>query len=590
MTQLDSSEAPPKDVPIYQVVGLILGVVALKSAFVLSSLPSMWVWGDETLYYTTAYDLLHPGAAGVPHPGFLNYPPLTSLLIAPVHLIGLPSELGYPLALIILNLTQAIGVLAAYLIVFEIFGFKSRALLILLLVGPPAYMGFCLMSETLFVALYLWLLYFYVRQLKTERIVYAVAVGVLIAMMILTRKTGIGVFASVLASAAVGFLQRGTGGGLVWSRDMRRTWRLLRSHALTLGVAGSLVIGWKLILAYGIEAQYGYLGPVGYLERGLLPALASVDTFLLLMRKFLANLGYISLATYGVCVPLVIWGVFLRPPDGDEDRRELLQRLVFHVMVFALFAAFAAALHMFVNQSKPNVRYLMYGRYLEYFSPLLLALSFGFVAKAKQWRWSWRLAWLTAGLGMFVWMIVPFKFFSRPSVAPNNMGVGWIFGLAGDWPRLAAMLCPLVAVALVILMTAPVLGRGKTPRLLGYLAVLALALFNLSACASASAGKSQMFQRKFGAYSAFFANNDALIAAGIYVDRRILHKRRARRDRWAAKKVIGDHVSKVVVGNDPKPFLGKIPVLSPRRYDRHEVLFREERFSPKVYGGKVKNE
>ena len=575
------SAAGSKDLPVYQVAALIFGVVALKSAFVLSSLPSMWVWGDEILYYTTAYDLVHPGTEGVPHPGFMNYPPLTSVLIAPVHLLGLP-DLGYPLALVILNLTQAIGALAAFLIAFEIFGFKSRALLLLLLVGPPAYMGVCLMSENLFVALYLWLLYFYVRQLKTERLIYAVAVGVLIALMILTRKIGIGLFASVLASAGLAFL---------WSRDMDRYWRQWRCHGLTVLVAGCLVIGWRLILTYGFETEYGYLGPAGYLERGLLPALASVETTLLLARKILANLGYISLSTYGACVPLVLWCVFFKRPETDveENRRELLQRLVVHVLVFALFAAFAAALHMYVNKYKPNVRYLMYGRYLEYFSPFLLALGYGFVVTLRRWRRPWMPVGLTAGLGLFVLLILPLRFFSQPSVAPNNMGIGWIIGLGGDSPRWATLICPLVGLALVSLLTLPAFAGKKSTLRLSYLLVLSLALFNLSFAARLASEKSHTFERKFGIYSAFLAQDDLWISDQLFIDRRSFGKKRKRRNRWSARKVLADHIDKSVVGTNPLPYLGKMPVLSPRQYPDYEVLFQPAGYHNKIYGKKLES-
>ncbi len=571
-------EIGSKDVPGYQVAALVLAVLALKSAFVLSSLPSMWIWGDESLYYMTAYDLFHPGQAGVPHPGFMNYPPLTSVLIAPVHQLGLPSELGYPLSLVILGVIQAIGALAAYLTVFEIFGFKSRALLFLLLVGPPAYMGVCLMSETLFVALYLWLLYFFVRQLKTERAVYAVASGVLIALMILTRRTGIGLFASVLASAAFGFLgSRGSGS----SRPQ------LRCHGLTLLVAAGLVLGWRLLLTYGLEAGYGYLGPAGYLERGLLPARASIDALLLLAREFLANLGYVSLSTYGICVPLVLWCVFVQAPEpGEADRRELLRRLVVHVLVFALFAAFAAALHMYVNKHKSHVRYLMYGRYVEYFSPLLVALAFGLVARARRWSRSRGLVALTAGLGLVFYLVIPFRFFDRPSVTPNSMGVGWIFGLAGESARWAMAICPLLAIALAVFLTSDRFLRTKVPRTAGYLAVLCLALFNLKVAATSAAEKSQEFEQRFGTYSVFLAQDGELIADGIYVDRRSFGKRRKRRDRWAAKKALADHVGKVVVGNDPAPFLGKMPILSPRRFEGYEVLYQAEGFENRIYGAR----
>ncbi len=67
---------------LYNVLVLILVALAMKSFFVLNYMPSQWVWSDEVYYYTTAYDLVHLGQAGVPHPGFLNYPPMTSILIS----------------------------------------------------------------------------------------------------------------------------------------------------------------------------------------------------------------------------------------------------------------------------------------------------------------------------------------------------------------------------------------------------------------------------------------------------------------------------------------------------------------------------
>ncbi len=579
---MPSSGNSAKDVPGYQVAALILGVVALKAAFIFSSLPSMWIWADEGLYYTTAYDLFHPGSAGVPHPGFLNYPPLTSVLIAPVHFFDLPSELGYPLSLIILSLTQALGALAVYLTVVELFGFKSRALLALLLIGPPAYMGFCLMSETLFVALYLWLLYFYVRQLKTDRVIYAVIVGLLIAAMILTRRVGVGLFASVAASAVFAF---------IWTRDARRYWRQLGSHAVTLLVGGSLAIGWKLVLAHGFEARYGYLGASGYLERGFLPALASVDAFQALTQRFVANLGYISLSTYGVCVPLVLWHVFLRPgAEGEEERRELLQRLVFHVMIFALFAAFAAAVHMFVNKHKPSARYLMFGRYVEFFSPLLLALSFGLMAKARGWRWSWVPVSLAGALSLVLSLLIPSKVFVREGIAPNNMGLGWIVGLAGDSPGWAGAVGPIVAIVVVAFITSPFFSSSRPAKLAGCLSAFVLLSFNLAISLNVVADKSQKFHKKFGAYSAFLAENEELTADGLFIDDRIFNAKRKIRDRRVSKKVLVDHVAKAVVGRDVKPFLGKVPVFSPRRLDEYEILFREKGFSPKIYGEKKKRE
>ncbi len=570
----DSSQ----DVPFYQVLGLILIVLALKAVFILNSLPSMWIWADESLYYMTAYDLVHLGQAGVPHPGFLNYPPLTSVLISPLHWIGVPGDLGYRLSLIIMVAIQAIGALALYLTHFEIFGFKSRGLLLLLLVAPPAYMGFCLMSETPFVALFLWLLYFYVRQLKTDRLRYAVIVGVLIAAMILTRRVGVGLFASMAVSAALAFL---------WNRDRQHVLTQLRCHGISLLVAGALNFGWKLILEYGFGTGYGYLGPSGYLERGLLPALASFDAFVVLARKFLSNLSYISMSTWGVCVPLVLWCVFLKPLQGNEhrERRQLLQRLVLNVLLFALFAAFAAALHMFVNQHKPTARYMMFGRYVEYFSPLLLTLAFGFIARARKWRWSWSLVGLTAVLAVLPAWILPAVFFERLNIAPNNMGLSWIVGI-GVSREGAPWVLPIVAVALMALMVGLLRSGHRLSGPTAYGVILCLAVFNLSVAGRTIAEKSRTFQADFGAYSTFLSENPELLVDGMVLDQRILSKKRRKRNRWVAKKVLADHVDRVAVSRNIRPFLGKRLVLSPRRLDQYEILFQEEGFSPKIYGKK----
>lgn len=569
----------PQPHPSWQIAGLILAVLAVKSLFILVSLPSMWIWGDESLYYTTAYDLFHPDGRGVPHPDFLNYPPVTSILISPVHLLGVPSELGYRFSLIILSVVQAIGALIACRIVYEIFGIRSRLLLFLLLIGPVAYSTFCLMSEAPFVTLYLAFLYFYVRRLKTGELHYAVACGLLIGILILTRKVGVGLIAAYLAAVVIEVLVR---------RDRKALGEALRLDGLAILLGSVIAVSWSLVLEHHFGARHGNHGPVGYLRHGLLPALTSLEGALLLARKFLANLSYVSLSTYGICVPLVAWFCFTRRGPAAEAlsrQRELVRRLLLPVAGFALFAAFGAALHMYINSAKPNTRYLMYGRYMEYFSMLLVALAFAIVVTSPRWR-RWDRNFLTAtavSLAVAIAWIVPVAFFVKPRIAASNMGIGWLIGLGAGSLPLTLAAGPVVAVALAWMIGAARRSGRRPPALAAYGTIVALALFNLFVSGGDAAGKSRVFKEHFGVYSTFISDHPELFDEGLYIDRRALKKSK-RRDRLAAQKVIADHVDKVEVGMEPGPHFGLRPVMSRRRFKDFEILYREEGFVNKIYG------
>jgi len=574
-------EETAREAPFWHVLGAITMVLMVKFYLVLGNMPSMWIWGDEMLYYTTSYDITHLGQTGVPHPNLFHYPPLTSVVIAPIHLFELSPAASYQLALILLNLVHAAGVIAAYLLVHEVFGLKSRLLVLLLLVGPAAYGGFALMSETPFIALYLWLLYFYVRQWKTGDARYAAAVGVLMGLMILTRKNGIGLIASVLAVMLVELFPR---------NGTKRLADRLRLPALTLLIALGIGVTWKLILAYGLEIHYGYYGPLGYIKHGLLPALSGVESAVLLTRKFLANLSYVSLSTYGLGVPLVGWFCLPRRAEAGElaQQRKLLRALMLHVLVFLLFAAFVAAVHMFINSDRsPNTRYLMYGRYVEYFSALLTALGFGIVAGGLRGsRRSDRcgLLLMTLAIAIAVSAVIPSAFFANQSGAASNMGIGWLISLS-EGSRLASlMIGPVAATLLILLLSSPWFSTKRLVRSVVYVTVLALALFNLAFCGELVVTKSRTFHEEFMGYSAFVSGNPELFEEGLFVDVKSYTRRGGRRDGLATQKLIVEHLDKVVVGPRAEKRLGEIPVMSRLTSEKVEILFQAEGFANKIYG------
>ena len=581
-------KARPDSNITWQLLGVILLAVAGKSAFVLLGMPSMWIWRDEAFYFMTAYDIFHFGSAGTPHPNFLFYPPLTSIVIAPIHFIEIPDGLGYRISLIILNVIQAIGAIAGYLIAREIFGVRSRLLLFLLLIGPPAYMGFCLRSETLFIALYLWLLYFFVRQIKTGKPRHALMAGLLIGLMVLTRKNGIGLFASVLVSLAIE----------ISAANEKKLKNIFGIHILTIAAALAVAIAWKLVMTRYFQTSYGYHGILDYLEKGLLPALSDVENFWSLTSKFLANLSYVVLSTYGACAAFVLMFCTSRRTRRTclEEEWRVAWRLVLYVLTFLFFSAFTAAVHMFMNSARPDHRYLLYGRYMDYFSAPLMVLSIGILARGFQEKLSKRRLFLLATLVLcaIAVAIIPGDFFEKIQGRPaaNNMGIGWLLALNSGSHLKIIMIAVFTSGTLVFLLTASRANRsGRNLRHLGFLILIILALYNLVWAGSLSSGRSRALQASLGAYSSFADEHPKIFEKGMFVDEASLAKAgNRRRDRLSAYKVVADHVDKVIVGTSPEDQLGKLPVMTRNTYHGFEILFENKTLSNRIYGEKLPDE
>ncbi|HEX3130123.1 MAG TPA: hypothetical protein VH394_22500, partial [Thermoanaerobaculia bacterium] len=145
--------------------GLLGAALIVKIVTVLLAVPSIWLMPDELLYTLTAWDFAHWGAPGVPHPDFLYYPPLASLLIAPLHRVGLTPPQVYTLSLVLLNVLVTSTVVAASLMLRRLYGATSRLLPVLLALAAPC-TALLLMSEPLYITLFIWFLYVYVRMLQ----------------------------------------------------------------------------------------------------------------------------------------------------------------------------------------------------------------------------------------------------------------------------------------------------------------------------------------------------------------------------------------------------------------------------------------
>jgi hypothetical protein len=541
----------------------------VKAVAVLLAVPAIWLMPDEMLYTVTAYDLVHWGGMGVPHPAFLYYLPLTSLVIAPLHGAGLSPPLVYKLSLLLFNLLLTSTVLAAYLLVVRLFGARSRLLAILLALAAPC-SALVLMSEPVYTTLFIWFLYFHVRMLQDRKPFDHLCAGLLLAGLVLTRQAGVLVVAALAASAVVDFV-----------RGAPEARRNLRLYAWTLAPPMLAVVAWKL-LAGGLRSGMGS-STLSY----VLAVAVSTPVKLVLgsARRFFSELGYVSLATYGIALPAVLWGLF-RPGGGSgEDRRhsrDTRQSFIGVVLGSLVLTCATAAVFMWFGRFRYLPRYDMYGRYVEFFAIPLLALALGTLWEMRRdasARERWALAGWTLLLNAAFLLVIPERFFPeslKGQVAPNSLGIAWLLEMTGRFGSGSRWLVPPAAALLAALLASPVYLSRRGVRYAVAAGLTAVTAFNFVAAVRAVSVQS------FGSldYASRISDHIALhpesFAGGLYVDYPGIGFRREAvpKDSQHAFvfRVISDHVDKVIVGDRPERFLGRMPVLSMRSFPGRPVL------------------
>jgi hypothetical protein len=538
---------------------LVMGLAA-KAVLIKVFLPRIWLFLDELFYLVTAWDLGHWGAPGVPHPDFLFYPPLTSALLAPLLLLGIDPPVVYHLGLLLFHALLASAVVAAWLLMRRLFGEGSRLLPGLLLFGPPAYTAFLLMSEPVFIAAYTWFLYFWVRMVQDRRQRDAWTAGLLLAALVLTRFAGYLVTGCLALGAAADFVFRPD------PDDHEDRNRLLGLHLLALVPPLVTALAWRIAGAH-LRPQT---------TQSPMFALAIVVNFPLEMvlgtaRRTLAEIGYVSLSTYGFALPAALWALVPRREIGGERTREL-RLFLLNVLAFLVLASGIAALFMWFGHFHSSLpRFDLYGRYVEYFAIPILVMAFGVLAAVRR-RASRRerlgLALGALVLNALLLLFIPETFFtaSLPNqVAPNSFGIAWLLRLVGEAGAWSRWLAPALAALLVAGLTAERRGRRAAGAALVLLTLLnfALGLREASINSNGSAVYNSAISDAVSAHPEAFAR-------GLYVDypdymREIGPEAAANPLLY---RVIADHVDRVVVGRRPEEQLGRMPVLTKRAFGR----------------------
>lgn len=527
--------------------------LAVKTYVTATYLPRIWLFWDELFYTMTAYDIAHWGERGVPHPDAFFYPPLTSLVIAPFYALGIHPPLIYHIGLLLFGVMLSSAVVAAALLLRRLFGTDSRLMAAVLVLGPPAYTALLLMSEPLFVALYTWFLYFLVRMLQDGRPRDAWAAGLLLAGLVLTRFTGYLVAMSLVLGGAVAAWEA------LRTRDRRTVWL----HARALIPAAVAFLVWRRIAPH-VKTAAPMDDPLV-----LLAATVNFPLELALgaARRFFAEIGYVSLSTFGVALPAALWLLF-RPRPRDRTVRLFL----LHLLSFLATACALAAVFMWFGAIRsPLPRFDLYGRYVDYFAIPLFVAAFGALVRLREPGSVGSRVALAAGaliLNAALLLFIPERFYvgslEQNQVAPNSLGIAWLFALVAGLGTGGRWLAPVLAALLLWGLT----SRGRV-RHAAAAALVFLAVANFGLAVRATSIQSFGSATYGSVLSDYVTAHPEAFAGGLYVDYpEYLREDGPVGDYATVYRVMADHPGKVIAGREPGPYVGKMPVLTWRRLDR----------------------
>jgi len=309
------------------------------------------------------------------------------------------------------------------------------------------------------------------------------------------------------------------------------------------------------------------------------------------VRRFVSEIGYVSLTTFGFALPAVLWGLFRRGNSAEDLRRRLSTGVVLASM--ALTAA-ASALFMWYARFRYLPRYDMYGRYIDYFAIPVLALALGVYWQMRRdasERERRGLALWALLLNTVFLLVIPERFFPgslQSQIAPNSLGIAWLIELVRIFGPGVRWLLPPAAALLALFLASPVYlaRRGFRYAVIGGLA--GLTLVNYGAGAREVSIQSHGSLEYASTISDYIRDHPELFPNGLYVDYQGIGYRRLEAPEMAAQhafihRVLADHVDKAIAGAEPERYHDRLPVLSRRAFPGWRLMAEWPYIQYKIY-------
>lgn len=366
-------------------------LLAAVKIVVASTLPIPVIWGDSVLYLSRARNLVVLGQPVIDNLHAPDYPPLYSLLIAPVYLFGDRSADAHFRVLAVNALLCSAMLFPAYRLHLLVSAKKAPAVITALaVVNLPACWRWNLtvMAENLSMPLLLLLALAVWYAVRSEQSYGRwLLVGFLVGALLLTKA----LFAAVVPAMVVG------GFGLLVKAWRQKRPRLAVS-CLLLGLGFALpLLAWRIVQLLSLSAwrfpldQRGAYEPARYVET-LWSALTDPAAGLFLLQTLFRQFALLQFSTFGLAgVGLAGLIVFSLRPGRS--------RFLSFCCLLAVGGVLAvAALHCVAHYPMAPEKYAVFGRYADSTAPLLVTLGAAWLFRTEVRRKAILWIWLPAAV------------------------------------------------------------------------------------------------------------------------------------------------------------------------------------------------
>ncbi|MEK7528488.1 MAG: glycosyltransferase family 39 protein [Patescibacteria group bacterium] len=354
-------------------------VLVFVKILISYSFPSPWVFGDAAVFTSKTRAIIENGNFNYDqyHFGWLNVPPLYSIILLPAYISHNP-EINHRIILVINIILTSSIIFPVYLLGRKFLSENEAALTALFSSTYPSMFGysFTVMSENLFLPLFLLSALLLHKTYTSNKISSEFLLGLVLGALFLTRTAGI---FPIIAWIIYTFFA-------VWQERDRINF-LKRKLIVIVGLIFS-VSWWYLVKEPAPSGGFsGY--QIGDYVQTALSIASNLPDFIKSLSLAFNQMSFLIIGTLFLPTALIIGSLFF----NDLSMRMVLKRLkpvlFFCLFTIVLFFGFSVT-HQFIFSQKIAERYMVFGRYVEAVAPLLITIAsiiiFSINAKLVFWK------------------------------------------------------------------------------------------------------------------------------------------------------------------------------------------------------------
>jgi len=344
---------------IYFYVFLVIGKTLLSLSFT-----TPWIFADEAVYAGIAknmyLNLNFLSSAPISH----TYPPGYSFLLLFSYIFA--DNNIYHAMLFINALINSLILFPAYYISKKFMDNKFALIIAILIAIAPSNVlyTFALMSENLFIPLFLFSTYFVINTFTTDSKVAQLLAGFSVTYLFITRSTGI----AIIVSFCVVFVY------YIWiNKELINS---IRQKSISLvSLFGSLFIWIHLKTAFTQEVQSldkltGY--SVNSYVQTLMGAVTSFESFILFIKLTIHEIDYLIVASFFI---FFVFAIFAILHKDYIKNKEVFNIFTLYTGVSAFILLIITVTHMYSHFSNGNQYYSIFGRYIDPILPIIYIIG-----------------------------------------------------------------------------------------------------------------------------------------------------------------------------------------------------------------------